>query len=103
MAYSCPVCYFPDLVKPPQDYSICPCCGTEFDYDDATTSHAELLWRWIESGAQWHSHVVLPVPGWDAVAQLNAGAFDGRTTISNRLVNETALAGQLFNRAYAFA
>ena len=100
MPYKCPVCYYPDLIKAPQDYSICPCCGTEFDYDDASASHLELCWRWFNSGARWHSRVILPPPNWDAVAQL-LGVFDGRTTLSNDDSNESGLpAALLINERY---
>ena len=100
---TCPVCLYANLPYPPNSYNICPCCGTEFGNDDAFWTHEELRYRWMATGAQWHSHVLLPPPGWDAVAQLSEGAFDGRTTITNGLINETALAGQLFNRIYEFA
>lgn len=53
MCYLCPVCFFDQLPYPPNDYHICPCCGTEFENDDAEYSYAELRDRWIASGASW--------------------------------------------------
>jgi hypothetical protein len=32
--YICPVCLYTRLDEPPQEFSICPCCGTEFGVDD---------------------------------------------------------------------
>ena len=52
------------------DFQICPCCGTEFEYDDATLSHAELRSAWIRNGAEWHSRVVHPPLGWNPSMQL---------------------------------
>jgi hypothetical protein len=43
--YSCHVCGYSMLDEPPYDkygcatYTICPCCGTEFGYDDSLTEH----------------------------------------------------------------
>lgn len=53
--YTCPVCDFDLLVDPPQDYNICPCCGTEFELDDQMYTHAELRARWIAGGRKWWS------------------------------------------------
>jgi hypothetical protein len=77
---TCPVCGFPELSEPPYDaqgcasFEICPSCGTEFGYDDATRSHAELRAAWLAVGAPWRSQAIRPRPEWDAEAQLeNAG------------------------------
>ncbi len=53
MRYKCPVCGFADLENPPEDYFICPCCGTEFAYDDVGHTHSELRKMWISAGAHW--------------------------------------------------
>ncbi|MGK9234648.1 hypothetical protein KXS07_17825 [Inquilinus limosus] len=69
----CPVCGFPDVAAYDEHgcatFEICPCCGIEFGYDDATTSHSELRARWIAGGKRWWSERERP-PGWDADAQL---------------------------------
>lgn len=73
--FECPVCGYDKLAKPPVDFSICPCCGTEFGYSDAgpeslAETHAFLRRRWIARGAQWHSRYTAPSPGWNPWIQL---------------------------------
>jgi hypothetical protein len=73
--FACPVCGFAGLDEAAYDeqgnasFGICPCCGTEFGYDDATAGHAELRARWIQAGKRWWSERG-PPPDWDADAQL---------------------------------
>ena len=51
----CPACGY--LMRfPPQDFHICPSCGTEFDYDNVGRSFAELRQAWISSGASGGAH-----------------------------------------------
>lgn len=69
-AYLCPVCGFKELTEPPEDFSVCPSCGTEFDYHDVGVSHEELRSLWIEEGARWFSPVRLAPQGWDPYVQL---------------------------------
>jgi hypothetical protein len=72
----CPVCGFVGLRDRPYDdfgcptYTICPCCGTEFGYDDATAAHKELRRKWIEKGMPWWSTHSGPPMGWDPRRQL---------------------------------
>jgi hypothetical protein len=47
------VCGYQKLPYPPQDYHICPCCGTEFGNDDAELSHPQLTELWVAAGAPW--------------------------------------------------
>ena len=75
MAYICPVCAYSDLPEPPQNFSICPCCGTEFGYDDAKTPHAALRKRWIGEGAQWVSRARAHSPEWNPWLQLIEAGF----------------------------
>ena len=70
MTYQCPVCGYKELSQPPQDDTICPCCGTHFGYHDYATSYEELRSRWISKGALWFSRVRQPLPGWDGMRQL---------------------------------
>ena len=70
-SYTCPVCGFDELDEPATNWTICPCCGTEFEYDDARTSHEELRQRWIAGGCKWWSPVDAVPPGWDPRAQLD--------------------------------
>ena len=68
--YTCPVCGYGRLEYPPANYSICPCCATEFDYHDFSFSHAELRQRWISAGAQWWDLDTPKPPFWSAEDQL---------------------------------
>ena len=69
--FSCPVCLFSKMPDPPQDYHICPCCGTEFGNDDADSTYDELRTAWIANGAPW---VFKPPPaGWSPWSQLVDG------------------------------
>jgi hypothetical protein len=75
--YTCPVCGYDRLRRPPEDYLICPSCGTEFGYSDATASYRELRQRWLYSGARWYSQVTPEPPKWNAYQQLRrAGSLD---------------------------
>ena len=64
MTYVCPVCSYGLLNKPPEDYSICPSCGTEFELDDRFKSPVELRREWLEAGAPWFSSRVKPPEMW---------------------------------------
>lgn len=74
--FICPVCMYPDLDEAPYDsfgcasYNICPCCGTEFGYDDSSVTHLALRQRWRESGMRWWSVSQSPPQGWSAELQL---------------------------------
>lgn len=77
--FTCPVCYYDNMPDPPEDYNICPSCGTEFENDDAVASHAELRNRWITGGARWFFRQ--PPVGWNAWEQLQKASFVGARTI----------------------
>jgi hypothetical protein len=71
----CPVCGYDGLRKPPADYAICPCCGTEFGYSDAGPEpqshiHASLRKNWINHGATWHSQYTVSPGFWNPWLQL---------------------------------
>lgn len=70
MRYDCPVCGYDKLNEPPADWTICPCCRTEFGYSDATRSYNELRVAWIDEGARWLSKRVEKPFGWLASEQL---------------------------------
>jgi hypothetical protein len=65
---TCPVCSYKNMPFPPEDYNICPCCGTEFGNDDAYATHEQLLMRWLRNGAPWFFGVA-PL-GWNPYLQL---------------------------------
>lgn len=66
----CPVCGY-EMRDPPTDYNICPCCGTEFGYDDAYLTHDDLRVEWLRAGAPWWSPVDPKPENWDPFRQLN--------------------------------
>ena len=73
--FICPVCGYNGLEEPAYtdgvaSFVICPSCGTEFGYDDATTSHAVLRQKWIEYGMRWWLEQFSPPHGWNPVEQL---------------------------------
>lgn len=71
MKYLCPVCGFGQLDESPTDFNICPCCGTEFDYDDASLDNEQLRHRWIAGGGLWYAvNEWPPPPNWNAFVQL---------------------------------
>lgn len=78
----CPVCGYNGLLSAAWDDDspsdeICPCCGTQFGYDDfATTAdarvarHRDLREEWVASGFPWFSTTRLRPHAWDPVEQL---------------------------------
>jgi hypothetical protein len=70
MMYTCPVCGYDQLDEPPQDWSICPCCRTQFDFTGSVAWYAELRARWIANGAKWSSRYTAPPPNWNPLEQL---------------------------------
>ena len=68
--YTCPICFYPELADPPQDYLICPCCGVEFGYSDFEFTNEELRRGWIMGGMKWFSRVTPPPENWDATRQI---------------------------------
>ena len=70
--HTCPVCGYPKLSEPPRNFTICPSCGTEFEYDDAFASHVELRSAWLRNGAKWWSPVDPSPENWDPYLQVDA-------------------------------
>lgn len=69
--YLCPVCGYDKLPEPPAHWSICSCCGTEFELDDFAKSHAELRAEWIANGCPWFSiYSTGKTKDWDPKKQL---------------------------------
>ncbi len=81
--HTCPVCGYKGLREPPRDragnpsFEICPSCGTEFGYDDATATPSDLRIRWLKSGAPWFSKSTPPAKNWNPVMQLRAAKLLG--------------------------
>lgn len=82
-AHTCPVCGYPDLEQPAWDpvtgvpsFDICPCCGCEFGYNDATSGARERYrTAWIRRGAAWFEPEARPYV-WDLRAQLRRIGVD---------------------------
>ena len=68
----CLVCGYDGLDEPAYDdagapsFEICPCCGVEFGYEDASRSHKSLRDEWIAKGMLWWADDK-PPPDWDPV------------------------------------
>lgn len=75
MMFACPVCGLKGLPDSPRDefgepsFEICPCCGIQFGYDDATVSHEELGRRWMADGMKWFSTCTSPPELWNPAEQ----------------------------------
>jgi hypothetical protein len=76
--YICPVCGYERLPEAPLNFSICACCGTEFEFDDFATTYAQLRARWVSTGYRWFSPCVTKPLNWDPIAQLNQTQFVGK-------------------------
>lgn len=69
--FFCPVCGYPGWPDaPPNEYDICPSCGTEFGYHDVLKTHSQLRSKWIAAGPVWQSRVVARPYDWDAWKQM---------------------------------
>lgn len=66
---NCPVCGF-RLAAGLHDHQICPSCGTEFGYDDAGVTHAQLRRRWLDAGAPWFSDYTQAPTDWNPETQV---------------------------------
>ena len=68
----CPVCGFCGDGFVGEDFEICPCCGTQFGYDDATRPHFDLRRIWMSDGCVWWSNARPPPLGWDPQDQIKS-------------------------------
>jgi|HubBroStandDraft_1064217.scaffolds.fasta_scaffold816142_2 hypothetical protein len=84
MKYSCPVCGFDQMPFPPEDHSICSCCGTEFGYHDRNRSHSELREAWVAKGTPWFSAALKPPVGWNAHVQMSRSSLEHTIEKSTR-------------------
>lgn len=74
ITYPCPVCGY-HMDDPADDYNICPCCGTEFGYEDSGRTHTELRQIWLNAGARWWSLSDKRPKGWNPYVQLADAGF----------------------------
>jgi hypothetical protein len=70
--HTCPVCGYDRLTEPPRNFTICPSCGTEFEYDDVLTNVEQLRANWLKNGAKWWSPVDPCPENWDPIIQVEA-------------------------------
>jgi hypothetical protein len=62
---------------PAVEGNICPCCGTEFGYDDDLgVTYRQIRDNWLEQGAPWFSPVDPQPDDWNAIAQLVASEYE---------------------------
>lgn len=78
----CPVCAYPYMLDPPVETNICPCCGTEFGFDDFDRSHEQLRTEWLGRGAPWFSHATPPPILWDPIKQLAVAGLISLATVA---------------------
>ncbi len=77
--HTSPVCGYAALRYPPEDFTICPSCGTEFGYHDSNKTKAELREEWINRGLPWSSRAIERPAGWNGLRQLqSAGLVSGQ-------------------------
>src|SRR5438046_186115 len=75
MKHTCPVCGYDDLQAPPANFTVCPCCGTEFGQSDFDVSHSDLRTAWVRRGYPWFDPGTPHPPGWDPERQLDVAGF----------------------------
>ena len=93
MTYNCPVCGYDHLSRPPRNYHICPCCGTEFGHDDLDVSHETLRTEWVSGGMHWFSRRTPAPQDWLPIVQLlKAGYGYGVTTVRSSKANIVSIA-----------
>jgi hypothetical protein len=78
MPFTCPVCGYDQLRRPPAEFLICSSCGTEFGLDDSdpysppAAVYERLREAWIGRGMPWFSQATPQPADWDPYAQLLA-------------------------------
>jgi hypothetical protein len=82
--YTCPVCGYAALKYPPDDFTICPSCGTEFGYQDSNKTNADLRAEWVKRGLPWSSRVIERPAGWNGLSQLQSAGFQSAQEVSVR-------------------
>jgi hypothetical protein len=88
--YTCPVCAY-SMADPVEEGNICPCCGTEFGYDDDLgVTYRQLRQLWIRNGTPWFSPVVTIPSGWDPILQLVEADYEFDPISQNTTSSETS-------------
>jgi len=84
MVNMCPVCGY-CMDEPPDNYNICPSCGTEFGLHDVNNSIAELQAAWLGSGPNgpvWWSKFDAPPVNWNPLKQFERVAVKANPLVS---------------------
>jgi len=71
----CPVCGYREMPDPPEDFNICPCCGTEFGYTNAGVTNEQVRAKWLSQNAPWFSPDIQPPADWNPHRQLVEAGF----------------------------
>ena len=66
----CPICGYDEMPYAPVPENICPCCGTQYGFDDYYHTPKELRLMWIEAGFPWFDDIIGPPENWSPVKQL---------------------------------
>ena len=75
--YTCPVCGYAEMSDPVEEGNICPCCGTEFGYDDDLgVTYQQLRQLWIDHGCPWFSNSTRMPSNWEPIVQLLEADLD---------------------------
>jgi len=74
--YTCPVCAYSRMPYPIEEGNICPCCGTEFGYDDMDATYREVRDRWVGAGTPWFSPIDAPPLLWNGIVQLVGAEYE---------------------------
>ncbi len=91
--YTCPVCAFSRMPYAADEGNICPCCGTEFGFDDTMgITFRQLRDRWVAANTPWFSPVNSPPPLWNGVVQLILSEYEftwpaGRTMATRQPIH----------------
>jgi len=76
LLYTCPVCGYGHMPYPAVRHEICPCCGTEFGFDDYCQSHRALRNAWLANGGRWFSPVHPRPKDWNPFMQVMQAGYD---------------------------
>jgi hypothetical protein len=101
--YICPVCGYERLPEAPLNFSICACCGTEFEFDDFGTTYAALRARWVASGCQWFSPCVHKPQNWSVSKQFENLQFVQKAKPDFSVVSSPAVSGDSHLKPYTHA
>lgn len=75
--YTCPVCAYSLMPYPVEEGNICPCCGTEFGFDDDLgMSFRRIRDAWVAAGTPWFSPIDPRPLLWNGLVQLILSGYE---------------------------